>query len=324
MTNRSVSLTGATGFLGWHIATAFMRAGWHVRAIVRPGNTKPLPDGPGRIDARESALHAAALAPAIAGTDVLVHAAALVRAGHEDILRAVNVDGTRAVIDAANDTGTRLVFISSQAAHGPGTRRDPAREDDASHPLTAYGRSKLAAERHIRADARVPWTILRPSAIYGPRDRGFLQLFRLASRGRYLLVAPPDTAFTLIHADDAARAVAMAADHPGAVGETFFIGHPEPQTAGDILRQLARIYDRPYTPRRVPAFALRALAAAGDVAWRLGIEPLFDSSRLAELHAGGFVCAVDRASQRIGFTAATPLPDGLASTARWYRREGWV
>jgi nucleoside-diphosphate-sugar epimerase len=321
MKSRSVSLTGATGFLGWHIATTFQRAGWTVRAIVRPGNTKPLPDG---VESRESALHAAALAAVIAGTDVLVHAAALTRSGSEDVLRAINVDGTRAVIDAANDTGSRLVLISSQAANGPGTPLVPSREDDTPHPLTPYGRSKLAAETHVRADARVPWTILRPSAIYGPRDRGFLQLFRLAARGRFLLVAPPDTAFTLIHVDDAARAVVMAAGNPRAIGETFFIGHPEPQSPDAMLRQLARAFGHPYRPRRVPPFALRAIAAAGDVAWRLGIEPMLDRSRLMELHAEGFVCAVDRASDRLGFTAETPLPAGLESTLRWYRRQGWV
>ena len=324
MTSRSVSLTGATGFLGWHLATAFMRAGWHVRAIVRPGNTKPLPDGPGSIDSRESALHAKSLAQAIAGTDVLVHAAALVRAGNEDLLRAVNVDGTRAVVDAANATGTRMVFISSQAAHGSGTPAHPAREDGTPHPITPYGRSKLAAEEHIRSAARIPWTILRPSAIYGPRDRGFLQLFKLASRGRFLLVAPPQNAFTLIHVDDAVRAVVDAADHPRAVGETFFVGHPEPQTADAILRQLAQVYGYPYTPRRVPSIAIHALAAAGDLAWRLGVEPMFDSSRRIELNAEGFVCAVDRASERIGFTAATAPAEGLARTAEWYRTERWV
>jgi nucleoside-diphosphate-sugar epimerase len=247
-----------------------------------------------------------------------------VRAGNEVVLRAVNVDGTHAVVDAANDTGTRLVFISSQAAHGPATAQNPAREVATPHPITAYGRSKLDAETHLRAAARVPWTILRPSAIYGPRDRGFLQLFRLASHGRALLVAPPDTAFTLIHADDAARAVLTAADHAGAIGETFFVGHREPQTADAILRDLSRIFGHPYAPRRIPMFALRAAAAAGDVAWRLGIEPAIDSSRLAELNAGGFVCAVDRASDRIGFTAVTPLPAGLASTLEWYRQQGWV
>lgn len=321
MKSRSVSLTGATGFLGWHIAAAFQRAGWTVRAIVRPGNTKPLPAG---VESRESALHAAALRPAIAGSDVLVHAAALTRSGNEDVLRAVNVDGTRAVVDAVNDTGARLVFISSLAAAGAGTPERPAREDDVPNPLTAYGRSKLAAEAAVRAEARVAWTILRPSSVYGPRDRGFLPLFRLASRGRFLLVAPPDTAFTLIHADDVARAIVKAADHPGAIGETFFVGHPESQTADALLRHFARAADRPYTPRRVPQFVLRTIAAAGDIAWRLGIEPMLDGSRLAELRAEGFVCAVDRASERIGFTAQTPLAAGLASTLEWYRQQGWL
>jgi len=321
MKSRSVSLTGATGFLGWHIATAFQRAGWTVRAIVRPGNTKLLPAG---VESRESALHAAALRSAIAGSDVLVHAAGLTRSGNEDVLRAVNVDGTRAVVDAVNDTGSRLVLISSQAAAGTGTLERPSREDDAPRPLTAYGRSKLAAEAAVRAEARVAWTILRPSPVYGPRDRGFLPLFRLAARGRYLLVAPPDTSFTLIHADDAARAIVRAADDPHAIGETFFVGHPEPQTAEALLRQFARAVGRSYTPRRVPRFALRAIAAAGDIAWRLGIEPMLDGSRLAELHAEGFVCAVDRASERIGFTAETPLAAGLESTLEWYRQQGWL
>src|SRR5438874_2023345 len=127
MKNRSLSLTGATGFLGWHIAEAFRDAGWSVRAIVRPGSRKALPDG---VESRESALHAAALRLAIADTSLLVHAAALMRSGNEDVMRAVNVDATRAVIDAVNDTGAQLMFISSQAAAGPGVAARPSREDD--------------------------------------------------------------------------------------------------------------------------------------------------------------------------------------------------
>ena len=321
MKSRSVSITGATGFLGWHIAEAFVSRGWSVRAIVRPEHTKPLPPG---VEPRPSALHPFALGPAIAGSDVLVHAAALTRSGNEDVLRAVNVDGTRAVVDAANDTGARLIFISSQAAIGTGTPARPAREDDAPRPLTAYGRSKLAAEELVRADARVPWTILRPSAVYGPRDHQFLPLFRLAARGWFLLTAHPDMAFTLIHADDAARAVVMAAEDSRAIGQSLFLGHSAPQTADALLRQFARAARRPYIPRRVPRVALRVLARAGDLAWRLGVSPILDASRLAELQAEGFVCAVDRAREVLGFTADTPLPDGLARTLQWYREQGWI
>lgn len=321
MRSRSVSITGATGFLGWHVATAFQRDGWNVRAIVRPCSSKPLPDGVERV---ESPLAEAALRPAFAGSDVVVHAAAVIRSRSEEMLHAVNVDATRAVVEAANATGSRLVLISSQAAIGTGTALRPSLEDDAPQPLTAYGRSKLAAEACVRADARVPWTILRPSAIYGPRDRQFLPLFRLAARGRLLLAGDPATMFTLIEVTDATRAVVMAAKNMRAVANTFFIGHPEPQSAEDLLRELARVVGRAGTPRRLPAAMLRALALAGDVAWSLGFEPMLDTARLAELQAEGFVCAIDRARDELGFTAATPLPAGLASTFLWYRRQGWV
>jgi nucleoside-diphosphate-sugar epimerase len=321
MKSPSVSITGATGFLGWHIAEAFRDRGWAVRAIVRPGSTKPLP---GHVESRPAALHPAALGPAVAGSDVLVHAAALTRAGNEDVMRAVNVDGTRAAVDAANDAGARVIFISSQAAIGTGTPQHPAHEDDPPRPLDAYGRSKRDAEAIVQAHARVPSTILRPSAVYGPRDRQFLPLFRLASRGWFPLVTPPETSFTLIAAEDVARAVVMAAEDPRAIGQALFLGHPTPQTSGAILQHLARLFDRGYTPIRVPRWALRALAAAGDVAWRFGVAPLVDSARLAELRAEGFVCSVDRARGVLGFTAEAPLPDGLARTLRWYREQRWM
>ena len=321
MKSRSVSLTGATGFLGWHLAAAFRERGWRVRAIVRPNHAKPLPPG---VEPRPAALHPAALGPAIAGTDVFVHAAALTHAGNEDVMRAVNVDGTRAIVDAANDAGTRLIFISSQAAIGTGTPDRPSRENDAPRPLNAYGRSKRDAEQHLRAHARVPWTILRPSAIYGPRDRQFLPLFRLALRGWFLLATRPDMAFTLIYAEDVARAVVMAADAPRVAGESLFLGHPDPQTTEALLKQLATLAGRRYTPTRVPRVAVRALAGAGDVAWRFGVAPLIDASRLAELEAEGFVCSCDRARDVLGFTADTAFPDGLARTLRWYREQAWL
>src|SRR5262245_10335220 len=177
MTSRSVSITGATGFLGYHLAQAFQQNGWKVRASVRPGNVKPLPEG---VAAVQAPLARAWLEQAFAGADLVVHAAAAVRAPSEAAFMAANVEGTRAVVEAANAVGARLLHISSLAAIGPAPAAAPAREDDAPHPVNGYGRSKLAAEEVVRAAARTPWTIVRPSAVYGPRDRGFLPVFRMA------------------------------------------------------------------------------------------------------------------------------------------------
>src|SRR5262249_9178302 len=156
--------------------------------------------------------------------------AGLIRAPSAAAYEAVNVRGTEAVVQAANRSGARVTFISSLAAAGPGTGAKPCREHDEPQPLTAYGRTKLAAEAVVRTGARSGWTIIRPSAVYGPRDRAFLPLFRLASRGVFILVAPPAAQFTLIHIDDLARAIVVAAQQDRALGETLFVGHPRPQT----------------------------------------------------------------------------------------------
>jgi nucleoside-diphosphate-sugar epimerase len=321
MTSRSVSITGATGFLGWHLCEAFRDAGWPVRGIVRPGNRKPVP---ANIAVVESALDASSLMRAVAGSSVLVHSAALLRAATEVEIARVNVEGTRAAVQAANAAGARLLFISSQAAIGPSPPARPSRESDEPRPLTAYGRSKLAAEAIVRSEARGPWSIVRPSAVYGPRDQGFLTVFRLARRGMFLMATPPDTPFTFIHVDDLVRAMVVASTDDRAIGDTFFLGHPESSTAGDLMRAIAEAFGRPYRPVALPGAALSIAGAVGDLCWKLGFTPAVDSARATELRAGGFVCSVDRVRDVLGFTAGRRLSEGVAQTARWYREQAWV
>jgi nucleoside-diphosphate-sugar epimerase len=321
MKSRSVSLTGATGFLGGHIADACRRRGWRVRAIVRPGNRKPLP---GDVDVREARLTSREdLASAFDGSEAVIHTAGLVRAARGEFFETVNVDGTRAVVEAANAAQTRLVHLSSLAAMGTGTADRPVREDDDPHPLNAYGRSKLAAEGVVRERARMPWIILRPCAVYGPGDRGFLPLARLARRGFFPLATSASTPFSFVYVEDLAAAVVSALD--SAVSEeALFIAHARSHTAEALLRGLAHELARSYRPWRVPHVLLSAVAMAGDLQWLTGRAPLLDSARLVELSAEGFVCDVSRARERLGFLASVDLPEGLTRTVRWYRERGWL
>jgi nucleoside-diphosphate-sugar epimerase len=321
MKSRSLSITGATGFVGWHVAEGFRHAGWRVRAIVRPGSVKPVPDG---VDAVEAPLAGAALVAAVQGSDLLIHSAGVIRAPTEAGFHAVNVDGTRAAVYAANQACARFVLISSQAAIGPGTVERPSLEDDQPWPVNAYGRSKLAAERVVRETARIPWTILRPCAVYGPRDRGFLPLFRLAKRGLFFFPAAPTTSFTFIDVEDLVRCVVLAASEERALGETLFVGHAEPKTADDLLRALAHTSSRRYHPRSISPAIVHGFAVLGDLAWKLGQKPVIDTGRLAELRSEGFVCSVDRARALIGFTARVSVQVGIERTAQWYRANGWL
>lgn len=321
MKSRSLSITGATGFVGWHVAEAFVQRGWRVRAVVRRGNQRPLPQG---VEAVESDLDVASLTRAFDGSDAVIHGAALIRAKDEAAFHLVNVVGARAAADAAKHVDARFVLISSLAAGGEGTVERPRHEDDPPAPVNAYGRSKLASERAVQEVDGLRWTIIRPCAVYGPRDYGFLPLFRMARRGLFLVPSGRDIAYTLVYIGDLVDAIVRATEVDGAVGQTCFIGHQRPHTGDDLLRVMAQVEGRTFRPIRVPGPLFTAVARLGDVAWQLGIKPMVDSGRLVELRAKGFVCRVDRAEQVLGFTATMDLEAGVAATARWYREHGWT
>jgi UDP-glucose 4-epimerase len=263
------------------------------------------------------------LEAACAGSDVVVHAAGLTRSADASAFTRVNVDGTRAVVDAANQTGARLIYISSQAALGASAPGAESSEDDPPHPVNPYGRSKLEAEQVVSAAARAPWTILRPSSIYGPRDRQFLPLFREAAHGRFWLIGG-GMSLTLVHVRDVAKAALLSAEPAASPGRLFMIGHPQPASASDVLHAIADAVGRPYRPIVIPRAVLGTAALFGEISWRFGHTPLFDRARLSEFEAGNFVCSVGRARAQLGFTAATSLGEGMAGTWAWYRAAGWA
>ncbi len=320
--NSAVSLTGATGFVGWHLAEAFRDAGWRVRAVVRPASHRALPSGVERVEA--SLTSSPMLSHAFDGADLVLHCAGAIRARDEAAFDAVNVGGTQAVVLAANEVGARLQVISSLAAGGPGTPEAPRSEHDPDAPVNAYGRSKRSAEAVVKARSTTPWTILRPCAVYGPRDRGFLPLFLMAHRGWLVRPTPAEMSFTMIDVADLAQASLLAATSDRAVGQTFFIGHPVPQSTDAILRTLAELFGRRFSAFDLPRPLVRAAAAIGDLSWQFGLKFVFDSGRFAEFCAPGFVCSVQHVREQLAFTAGTSLEEGFARTAAWYREQGWV
>ena len=319
MTGR-VAVTGANGFIGQNVVRHVRDAGWTVRAIVRPGRRDGVPSGVETID---TDFVATDLIRAAAGADVIVHGAGRTRAAMSRQFRAANVEITRQVVRAAVELGARLVHVSSQAAAGSGTPEHPRAEDDPPHPLTAYGKSKLAAEEVVRTSDPLCWTIVRPALVYGPADRNTLPLFKMAQRGIMLqLERSPSPAYTFVHVDDVARGIETAAIAPKALGQIFSLGHPESDTVDSVTETLARVLGRPCRRVRFPVPLLRAAAVAGDLAALCGWSVPLDRARLIELMAEGWVCSVERARDLLGFSARIGLLEGFTSTAAWYARHG--
>jgi nucleoside-diphosphate-sugar epimerase len=318
---RSVAITGATGFIGRHVAADLAARGVAVTAIVRPGSRHTAPPGTTVVRAP---LDAVALREALAGVDAVVHLAGVVAAVDARTFAAVNVEGTRAVATAARDAGARLVHVSSLAAAGPAPQSAPHREDDAPHPATPYGASKLASEQIVNATDGLRWIILRPGVVYGPTDRAVFPLFQAAMRGVLPLVGRPDAAYTFIYVDDVVRTIVAAVEKVDAAG-TVFVGHPEPVRSAALLDAIQAAVGRRARIIPVPMALTYAAAVAADVAGRIVRKPMpLNLWRYAELAAEGFVCRVDRMRDELGVTAGVSLLDGMARTAAWYREAGWL
>jgi nucleoside-diphosphate-sugar epimerase len=318
---RTVAVTGATGFIGRHLTADLVERGVEVRAIVRPDSPNAAPSG---AEIVRAPLKASALADAFAGIDAVVHLAGVVSAVDAETYAAVNAGGTREVAAAAALAGVRLVHVSSLAAAGPAPASRPRSEDDPPSPITPYGRSKLDSERGLHALPSLRWTVLRPGIVYGPGDRAVLPLFKLAAGLVAPVVGRPGAAYTFVYISDVVRAIEAALEGTS-VGGTFFVGHPHPVTPRGLLETIQRTIGRRSALIHVPMPVTRVAAEVCEVVGRVtGRAMLINRWRYAELAAEGFVCRVDRMRDVLGVTAAVDLASGIAKTAEWYRREGWL
>lgn len=318
---RSVAITGATGFIGRHLAADLVARGVAVKAIVRPRSPNSAPPDTTSIT---TPLDADSLRTAFSGVDAVVHLAGVVAAVEARTYATVNAEGTRAVATAARDVGARLIHVSSLAAAGPAPASAPHREEDPPRPLTPYGVSKLESERIVHATDGLRSIILRPGVVYGPTDRAVFPLFQAAARGLLPLVGRPGAAYTFIYIDDVVRAIVAAVEKTDAAG-TVFVGHQEPVTAQGLFDEIAAANGRRVRIVAVPMAVTHVAAVACDVAGRILRKPLpLNMPRYAELDAEGFVCRVDRLRDVLGVVAATGLRDGIAKTTAWYRQTGWL
>jgi dihydroflavonol-4-reductase len=322
-----VLITGATGFVGSHVMSALADGHFRVRALVRSTSDVRHLDALGFEREEADLKDAAALQNAVRDVDIVLHIAGLTRARHEAEFRDVNVDGTRRLVDAMVKSGhpRRLVFVSSLAAVGPARDGRPVHRNDEARPLTAYGRSKLDAERLCLA-ARNAFgvVVLRPPAVYGPGDRDLLPFFRLARYGILPVPSGPSRRLQMIHAADLADAICRAGVAEAATG-IYHTAEPRAYAWREVLKLVADAVGRSGRMVAVPAGLIRAAAAVSEGASRaMGRAGIFTRDKARELLAPAWLCETEAAKQDLDFVARTPLAGGLRETAAWYRAYGWL
>ncbi len=320
-----VLVTGATGFVGSHLAEALRRRGDEVRALARSASKAVGLTSLG-VEVVPGDLHdRAALDLAVRGRDVIYHVAGLVAARSEADFMATNRDGTKRLVDAASGAEVpRLVLVSSMAAAGPTIKGRPLRGDEAPRPVTAYGRSKLAGEQAVTS-SKLAWTIVRPPIVYGPRDQEVLKVFRLARLGIAPVLGDGSQELSAVYGPDLAEALIAAGTSVAAVGGTYYACHPEVFTGIGMARAVGRAMGRSPAVIRVPATVGRGvLTLTGAAARVAGRTTILTADKANEFFQPAWTGDPAALTRDTGWRAARDLAAGLKETYRWYRAAGWL
>ena len=218
----------------------------------------------------------------------------------------------------------RLVHVSSLAASGPAIAAKPARESDSPKPVSTYGTSKLAGELEVANNCRSDYAILRPPAVYGPRDYGFLSMFKAINA--HVLPKPTERqSLSLVFVKDLAEAVVRCLEHPKASAKTYFVASREIVTAEMMAREIASQMNRWTVPCPVPAALLWPVCFFEQVRSQFCGKPsLLNLQKFAELRAPGWVCDPSWLAHEVGFECKTTLKQGIAKSLKWYLQEGWL
>ena len=318
-------VTGATGFVGGHLAEALRRRGDEVTALVRsPRKAEALTRLGVRVVAGDLD-DPASLARASEGQEIVFHVAGLVAAKDEADFMRCNRDGTASLVAAAaRAKARRFVYVSSMAAGGPAEPGRPLTGTEPARPVTAYGRSKLAGEAAVTAGA-LPWVVVRPPTVYGPRDREVLKVFRMARLGIAPVFGDGSQQLSAVHGADLAGALVAAGTAEATPGKVYYACHPEVVTSAEFVRAVGKAVGRRLTLVPVPQGVGRALLAVAEASARLaGRTTILTRDKANEFFQAAWTGDPGPLTRDTGWRAGFDLTSGLEDTCRWYRSAGWL
>ena len=321
-----ILLTGASGFVGSHILDSLLARDIPTAILLRPSSSRRLiaPQLP-KVEVREGAIDdPPSLRRALKDITHIIHCAGATKARRVSEFYDVNQTGTRNVVEAANAHSIqRLIHISSLAAAGPATAARPVRETDPPRPVSEYGKSKLAGEQEVAGKCKSDFVIVRPPAVYGPRDAEFLRLFK-AIKGHILPRTAPQP-LSMVFVRDLADGVVEALTHPAAARKTYFIAGREVVTAGEFGRQIAFELKSWTLPLPLPTPLFWPICLGQEILTRLtGKANVLSLQKYAELSAPGWVCDPSAFARDTGFECQPGVAAGVAKTLRWYQENQWL
>ncbi|HTN38527.1 MAG TPA: NAD-dependent epimerase/dehydratase family protein [Arachidicoccus sp.] len=318
-------ITGANGFVGSHLVEASLDNGFEVYAAVRKNSdltylkqdsvTLVYPDysSPARLTALLDT-H---------GITHIAHVAGMTKGKSLEDYNQANATITVVLAQAALAARRpieKFVFVSSLAVMGPAQPGKPLSEGLTPQPLTFYGKSKWLAEQYLQKYPQLPLVTLRPTAVYGPRERDMLMVIKMVRKGWELYLGRTPQQLSFIYVTDLCQAILAALDSPQS-GQTYLLSD-----GGDYGRyEFARL-SKQVLHKKTIRLHLPVPIVAGVLGIIEKIRPgklsIINKDKLQEL-TGSWSCNIDKAKKELGFTPRFPLEKGIGATIRWNIAEKW-
>lgn len=324
-----VFVTGGLGFTGAALVERLLDDGHSVSVLDKhPGLRKDVIESRGADVALGSVTDAELVDRCAEGAEVVLHLAAAFRetGAPDSLYHQVNVEGTRVVLEAAKSHGARkFVYCSTQGVHG-NIDDPPGNEDSPIEPEDYYQETKYLGEEVVRAEAEdLEYTIIRPTAIYGPGDPGrYVMIYRQVARGRFLMFGRGDTFYHPVYIDNLVDAFVLSMAPGVGAGQAYVVADEDYVPIRTLVEKVAQALD---VESRIVFLPLRPLIIAGHVCEKLckpfGINPPIFPRRV-DWFRQVRAFEIDKAKRDLGYVPKVALDDGLRRTGRWYRENGYL
>ena len=329
-----ILITGASGFIGSFIVEEALRQGFDTWAAVRKSSSKAyLQDE--RINFIE--LNLSSKEQLVSqlrdqAFDYVVHAAGVTKCLNKADFRRINTEGTKNLVDALLEVGMplkRFVFISSLSIFGAIKEQQPydeIRETDTPQPNTAYGKSKLEAEQYLATlGARLPYIILRPTGVYGPREKDYFIMAKSIQQHSDFAVGYKRQDITFVYVQDVVQAVFLALTR-GENGRKFFLSDGQVYQSTTFSDLIHEELGRPWWIRiTAPVWVLRVITFFGEYVGRLtGKVTALNNDKFNILKQRNWRCDIQPAIDELGFQPHYDLKQGVKETIKWYKDNGWL
>ncbi|MBQ2554754.1 MAG: NAD(P)-dependent oxidoreductase [Prevotella sp.] len=330
---KKILITGASGFIGSFIVAEALNRGYEVWAAMRGSSSKQFLTDERihfiQLNLDDEQQLEEALRPY--RFDVVVHAAGVTKCLKVKDFHRINTLGTQHLVEVLRRLNMplhRFVYLSSLSVYGAIHEKQPyteIREEDEPKPNTAYGKSKLEAERYLESLTDFPYVILRPTGVYGPRERDYFMMAQSIKQHVDFSVGWKRQDITFVYVDDVVQAVFLAAEH-GEVGRKYFLSDGEvyqSRTFSDLLHH--ELGDKWLLRIKAPVWVLRVATFCGEYIGRMrGKVTAMNNDKYHILKQRNWRCDIQPAIKELGYQPQVKLEEGVKRSVAWYKENGWL